>query len=162
MTSPYLLRRVRSLEEVLDEMQEQHSFDTSSGDRPQILVVEDDPATLNLIVRAIKMAGHRVHGLADGRRAIEWLEHNQADAVVSDIFMPEGDGIEVIRFVRSQRPGIPILVVSGGNRLIGQDYLKVATQLGADRVLAKPFRPREILCLIEEMLTGKREISVSD
>src|SRR6056297_870619 len=110
MTSPYLLRRARSLEEALDAMQEQQSFNTPSGGQARILVIEDDPATLDLMVRAMEKAGHSVRGVVDGRRAIEWLEHNQADAVVSDIFMPEGDGIEVIRFIRSQRPGTPILV----------------------------------------------------
>lgn len=75
--------------------------------------------------------------------------------------MPEGDGIEVIRFIRSQRPGTPILVISGGNSLIGHDYLKIATQLGADRVLAKPFRPNHLLDVIQEMLAGRRDISGS-
>lgn len=140
-------------------MREQKPPETGSVDQRRILVIEDDVTTLDLITRVLTQGGYTVHGLADGRRAIEWLESNAVDLVVSDIFMPEGDGIEVIRFVRSHSRATPLLVISGGNSLIGQDYLKVASQLGADRVLAKPFRPVDILSVVEEMLTAREALS---
>lgn len=152
MTSPYLLRRPRSLEEALDTTSEDQPFENAVDGKGRILVIEDDPTTLNLIVRATRQAGYAVYGMADGRRAVEWLLGNQVELVVSDLFMPEGDGIEVMRFVKRHRPMTRILIISGGTQLLNQDYLKFATLLGADRVLAKPFRPGEMLNVIAELL----------
>ena len=130
---------------------------TSSGPSPaaRILVIDDDPIVREVIVNTLTQAGYSAHGIGDGKRAILWLRENAVSLVISDIFMPEGDGLEVIRFLRQDRPMIPILAVSGGNPLIRQDYLVIARQLGADQVLAKPIRPHDLVQTVEALLGGK-------
>ena len=125
-----------------------------SSTAPQILVIDDDPIAREVIVSALTRAGYSTHSIGNGKSAIVWLEENAVALVISDIFMPEGDGLEVIRFLRQARPSVAILAVSGGNPLIRQDYLVIARQLGADRVLAKPIRPHDLVQTVATMLGG--------
>ena len=126
-----------------------------SADRPtegRILVIDDDPIFCQMMVGALSRAGFPVHAVANGEQGVDWLRENTAVLVISDIFMPRSDGLEVIRFVRQLRPAIPILAVSGGNPLINQDYLMIARQLGADRALSKPIRPHDLVETVRDML----------
>ncbi len=74
------------------------------------------------------------------------------DAVVTDIIMPTQEGIETIIAMKAARPGVKILAMSGGGRIKGEQFLYIASQLGADRVLAKPFQPAEVVRIVGEMI----------
>jgi len=89
---------------------------------------------------------------ANGREALHLLAYTPCDVVVTDILMPEQDGIEVIRELRQRFPTIKIIAMSGGGRIGRQSVLRLATAFGAHGTLAKPFCTKELLAAISGVL----------
>jgi len=111
-----------------------------------ILLVDDDPQIQVSLTIALQEAGHEVLCVEDGRQALQQLRRQASDVVITDILMPEVDGLELIRVLRREFPSVKILAISGGSaRLPGADMLQLALALGADRLLCKPFGHRELL-----------------
>jgi CheY-like chemotaxis protein len=115
----------------------------------RILVIEDDPMARIAIVQILKVSGYEVIEADNGRRGIELFEGEAPDLVVTDIIMPEKEGLETIMHLRGLRPGQKIIAISGGGRLFNTDFLQMASRLGADAILAKPFEPEELIDKIE-------------
>lgn len=110
-----------------------------------ILVVEDSPAVRLAIVEVLEELGHAVTETENGRIAIEHLAGTVFDLVVTDVLMPEVDGIEVIKAVRRTRPETKILAISGGAPNLPAGYaLKLTEMFSADAVLYKPFMNDEL------------------
>jgi CheY-like chemotaxis protein len=122
----------------------------------RILLVEDNADQRALLQDALQAAGYRVNAVADGNSAILLQRETPADVVVTDLFMPERDGLETIVLLRQHDPKIKIIAISGGNRLRGAqtDHLAVAHAVGADAVLKKPFDPARLIALLKQMLPG--------
>lgn len=118
-----------------------------------ILLVDDDEPVRAAISRALRGAGHIVELAVDGRRALRAIGLKQPDLVITDIMMPNADGLELITAIKSSHPTMRILAISGRANFGGTDLLKVATLVGADATLAKPFSPEELLAGIEEAMT---------
>jgi CheY-like chemotaxis protein len=76
------------------------------------------------------------------------------DLVVTDIFMPEADGFEVLAIIKRLHPDMPVIVVSGSQITPNVDFLHLAGRLGAHSVLHKPFRPQELIHAVEQALDG--------
>lgn len=110
-----------------------------------ILLVDDDAAFRAAAKRALTGAGHTVEEAADGRRALKSLKSAQPDVVVTDIIMPDSDGIELIAALRKAHPGLRVLAVSGRGNMGPLDLLKMASVVGADATLSKPFSGDELL-----------------
>lgn len=108
-----------------------------------ILVVDDDALVAETIGIHLTGAGHEVVFAAHGGDALKQLKRRAVDLVVTDILMPEVEGIGFIRAARLQGVKVPIIAMSGGSvrdaRVGGYDYLKMALSLGATRTLSKPF-----------------------
>lgn len=120
----------------------------------RILVIDDDD-TVRLSVRlALEDAEHEVDEAPNGARGLDRLKDQVADLVVTDIFMPEKEGLETIDEIRRDYPQIKIIAISGGGRIDPQDYLEIARQLGADHVLFKPFDIQLLLDVVDELLKG--------
>ncbi len=118
-----------------------------------ILIVEDDRPLRTVIEIALRTAGHRVISAPNGLEAAALLgPKGRLDLVITDVFMPEMDGFEVMKAIRKHDPAVRILVISGGGRPPYPDFLQLATQLGADQVLAKPFTPERLLATVDEVL----------
>ena len=117
----------------------------------KILVIEDDPAMRRAACRVLEGAGHAVTAYKNGRGAIEHIEKEAPDLLITDIFMPEVEGLETIRRARALCPAMPIIAISGF-ALDSADYLKVAEKFGAVASLKKPFRPAELLDLVSRVL----------
>jgi CheY-like chemotaxis protein len=115
-----------------------------------ILVVDDDDAMRELMSRMLQRAGFTAVTAVNGRDALERFHERHIDAVVTDMVMPEMDGLELIRALRAARPGLPIIAVSGVHDWA--DYLKLATTLGASGGLRKPIRSVELLQAMRECL----------
>lgn len=117
-----------------------------------VLLVDDDELLRNLVSRRLKKRGYEVLEAPDGRVALERFRSAPAvDAVVTDLVMPEQEGIETIRHLRALAPALPIVAMSGGVR--GTDHiLKVAGHLGATRTLAKPFQIDDLLEILQGLL----------
>jgi CheY-like chemotaxis protein len=117
---------------------------------PTILVVDDEEAMRNLLSRMLQRAGFVAITAVNGRDALERFREQRIDAVVTDMVMPEMDGIELIRALLAERPGLPIVAVSGVHDWA--DYLTLATTLGAKTGLRKPVRSTELIQALRECL----------
>jgi DNA-binding response OmpR family regulator len=102
---------------------------------------------------ALEHAGHEVLEAPNGAEGVRlWLDHG-ADLVITDVFMPEKDGLEVISELRARSPGVKIIALSAGDSTRTLHSLSDARLFGALRTIAKPFRHVEILATIEELLS---------
>ena len=116
----------------------------------KILVIDDDPQIRRMVARILTREGHTVHEAADGRAGIELFHQLRPALVITDIVMPDTEGIETIRELRRGAPTIPILAISGsGNNPV---YLRAATGLGAAAALEKPFSANELHAAVENLL----------
>ena len=116
-----------------------------------ILVVDDEPMIREGLKVALEMEGHKALTACDGNEAIRIAEERKPHLIITDIIMPESDGIEVITVVKEKNPKIKILAISGGGRISAKDHLKIAKQLGASGVLAKPFSTEELISEINRL-----------
>lgn len=118
-----------------------------------ILVIDDDASVREVVSEMLRMEGHDVTIAENGRDAIPMLAQQQFDLVITDLIMPEKEGIETIGEIRRTDRDIPIIAISGGGRLGPGDYLQTARHIGADATLAKPFTRQELLTTIESLLS---------
>jgi CheY-like chemotaxis protein len=117
-----------------------------------ILVIDDDVAITRLIDRVLRRNGFDVAVAADGRQGLALLERVQPDLVITDLFMPEVDGLEIIRRMRADGHDAKIIAISGEGRLAFKSYLGMATHLGANAVLAKPFEPAALVEVVRTLV----------
>ncbi len=115
----------------------------------EILVIDDEAQMRRLIARILNGAGHTVHQAGNGRDGIALFHRVHPVLVITDIVMPDMEGIEMIRELRQEAPTIPILAISGGGPAV---YLRAATGLGATATLAKPFGAAAFLSTVERLL----------
>ena len=117
-----------------------------------ILVIDDDASVREVVSEMLRLEGHTVTIAENGREAIPLLAANTFDLVITDLIMPEKEGIETISEIRRTNNKIPIVAISGGGRLGPGDYLETARYIGADATLAKPFARQELLATIGALL----------
>ena len=111
----------------------------------RILVMDDDQIFRSALRVILEGAGYEVADAADGAAGVRLYLQLGADLVLVDIFMPEMDGLQVIRALRTQVPRPHVVAMSGGGTAGQDDILAIAATLGAARTLRKPFTPRELL-----------------
>lgn len=112
----------------------------------RVLLVDDDSGIRKLVRRVLVRAGYEVVESVNGMNALQQIQAGRFDLLITDIVMPDMDGLELIRKLRSSHPHVPILAMSGGGKVPAPVYLRLAEALGAGKVLAKPF---EIPTLLE-------------
>jgi CheY-like chemotaxis protein len=110
---------------------------------PKILVIDDSPTVLEIVEVVLAEAGYQVHACTDVRHGLQALQREPFDLIVTDIYMPDTDGIELIREGRRIRPNIPIVAMSGVTGRRGM--LAVAKHLGACQTVLKPFSKADLL-----------------
>ena len=120
----------------------------------KILVVDDDAMVRRTIRASLQRVGHDVVEAGDGLEAIGVLKKAEVDLVVSDIIMPEVDGIGLLLKLRKQFPRLRVIVISGGGRAQNVDFLRMAQTLGANHVLAKPFTRATLLHHVHRRLAA--------
>jgi len=118
-----------------------------------ILVVDDDPQVLEVVGEMLRLAGYRVATAVDGRDAVAQFRGDVFDLVITDLIMPEKEGLETIAEMRKVRRDIPVIAMSGGGRVGPTDYLETARYIGASATLAKPFARSELIALVTDLLT---------
>lgn len=110
-----------------------------------ILVADDEVGIQNLLVRWLGDRGHSVSCVSNGQDASRMLEQQRFDLVITDVVMPDGDGLELITTLRKAQPEARILAISGGGRYIASDdCLNLARGLGAHAALFKPFNWEQV------------------
>jgi DNA-binding response OmpR family regulator len=115
----------------------------------RVLVVDDELAVRDTVTRALRRAGHEAVAVATGQAGMDTIKCGAFDAVVTDICMPERDGIELIRVLQAEQPKVPVLAISGGGGCSIDGLLPMAELLGARKTLRKPFAPAELVAAVE-------------
>lgn len=117
--------------------------------RPCILIVDDEPMIRRLLWEFLARHGYDVVEASNGREAVTMASKSSVDLVITDLFMPEQEGIETIRQLRKERPGLKILAMSGA---FGGEFLPMVRYLGADNILHKPLRYDDVLRAVRAVL----------
>jgi signal transduction histidine kinase/CheY-like chemotaxis protein len=116
-----------------------------------ILVADDDAAVRGLLRQVLEDAGYEVLEAAHGRAAVELVRSVHVDVLITDLVMPEQEGLETLSQVRQSHPGIGVIAISGA---FGGDFLKTAKLLGATATLCKPIPPEDLLAAVRQVLGG--------
>ncbi len=119
----------------------------------KILIIDDDKMFRDMVNRLLERAGYDVAEAEDGKQGTQLFYEYSPDLVVTDIVMPEQEGIETIEKLHRAHPEIPIIAVSGGGRINPESYLPLAQGLGASATFAKPFKNQDLLDTIEKLLS---------
>ena len=121
----------------------------------RILVIDDDETILFTLRKMLEKAGHQVQEAKDGKQGIQLFRKAPADVVVTDIVMPEKEGMETIWELRQGFPEAKIIAISGGGVRSRENYLTTALKLGAHRAISKPVDMKQLLTLVQELLEEK-------
>lgn len=119
-----------------------------------VLIIDDEELIRRTLRYALEGAGHMVTTAGDGREGLKEVRAAAFDVIVTDIIMPHKEGIETILEIRKHYPSVPIIATSGGGQIGRDRLLSMAEALGATASLAKPFRPRDLLTLIDRCLAA--------
>jgi signal transduction histidine kinase/CheY-like chemotaxis protein/PAS domain-containing protein len=119
----------------------------------RILVIDDEPGMLKLFTNKLAGKGYEILEAANGKQGLEIYHKSLPDLVITDIVMPEKEGIETITELKKQFPDVKIIAMSGGGRTGPEDYLFMAKRLGAMQTFAKPIDWAKLLMAIEEILS---------
>jgi CheY-like chemotaxis protein len=121
-----------------------------------ILIIDDDPDVLRTLRRVVESQGHTVHEAADGVTALRFFAGQPTDLVITDIYMPGMDGIELIMRIKEAFPEARVVAMSGGGRLPMDNVLGAASMLGAEALLEKPFTVEDVASAVERALAASR------
>ena len=113
----------------------------------RVLVIEDNAELREYLRLALELHEHQALTADNGRQALAYLEAHAVDAVITDVFMPEMDGIETLAVLRKKFPDMRVVAMSGRP---GVDYLAIARELGVTHTLRKPFEISELLAALKD------------
>ena len=130
------------------------------SDRPCLLVVEDEKDLCDLLRRILERAGFVTVGAGNGREAILQLRAKHIDLVITDIAMPEMDGVELMRVMQRDRPNLPIIALSGIEDVM--EYRRIAAHLGARIALRKPVHKAELIGAVNDVLGQRLSTAARD
>ncbi len=119
---------------------------------PRILIIDDDDLIREMLRAVLEREGYDVLDASDGREGLRVFMKNPVDLVVTDLVMPEKEGIEIIIELRRNFPDLKIIAISGGGTVGGSQYLDVAGKLGADKILGKPLKLREFIAIVKDLM----------
>lgn len=117
-----------------------------------ILVIDDEPLMRRTLRTALERAGHQVDEAQDGGEGLKKFSASRPDLVLTDIVMPDREGVETIGQLRRLDADVPIIAMSGGGSLGGDLFLRLASELGATRTFTKPIRNADLLNLVDACL----------
>ncbi len=121
----------------------------------RILIIDDDKSHLRMLSVLLTKAKYKVDTASNGLEGFELFEEEPCDLVITDIFMPEQEGLETITEFKEKHPDLKIIAISGGGQktnYIAKDILEIATDLGANLSVSKPINIPEFLNSIKELL----------
>ena len=118
----------------------------------RLLIIDDDQSVRVWLRRSLEREGYEVHEAREGGEALKLLADTPVDLIITDIIMPDMEGIAFILALRQRRPPLPVIAISGGGRIGLNNYLEIAKGCGAARALAKPFKIAQLLTLVQELI----------
>jgi CheY-like chemotaxis protein len=122
-----------------------------------ILVIDDDDSVQTLFSQFLTNAGYSVAVASSGRDGLDQAREKKPDLIITDIMMPEMDGLEIIRAIRADSPDLPVIAISGGMRNLPFNFLPHAKKFGACRVFEKPVALAELKAAIHQLLGNNPE-----
>lgn len=120
---------------------------------PKVLVIEDDEAVRYSLEMVLKSMGHDVYAAANGIEGVALCQEQLFDLVITDLIMPEMDGVETILELKIQMPELKIIAISGGGKYV--DIMETTYRLGADCALTKPFSVNDLSECVNRVLAGE-------
>jgi CheY-like chemotaxis protein len=123
---------------------------------PGVLIVEDDKELREMLKISLLRRNFTVLEAENGKEAITHFKPSLTDLVVTDLIMPEEDGLKVIIKLRELKPSIKIIAISGGGKVGPGSYLNLAKALGADAIYSKPFSINDLTAKIEQLLDNEQ------
>jgi two-component system cell cycle response regulator CpdR len=118
----------------------------------KVLIIDDEPYILLMLKKMLEKAGYEVDMASNGKEGLDLFEKHAADLVITDIIMPDKEGLEIILEMKKQRPDLKIIAISGGGRISPESYLECAKHFGASRVFQKPFKQKELISAVNELI----------
>ncbi|RLD29976.1 MAG: response regulator [Bacteroidetes bacterium] len=119
----------------------------------RVLVIDDEPYILLMLKKLFEKEGFEVDIAINGDEGIRMFAKYPADVIITDIVMPEKEGLETIREFKQTNPDLKIIAISGGGRIDSKEYLDSARLFGASKVFRKPFKQREMVNAVHELLS---------
>ena len=120
---------------------------------PRILIIDDDAAVRATVRHVLERAGYETVEAGDGRDATRLLDG--VDLVITDLLMPEMDGVDVLSSIRKGGHTMPVIAMSGGGKVGSKSYLEVARALGAFATIAKPFELEHLLKTVRDAIASR-------
>lgn len=117
-----------------------------------ILLLDDETFIQDLFSQFLTHEGYNVECVSNGREGLQKLREFDADLVITDIMMPEMDGLEVVREIRKNRSDLPVIAISGGMRNAAVNFVSVAKEFGADAIFEKPVSLSDLLSSIKQLV----------
>jgi DNA-binding NtrC family response regulator len=118
----------------------------------RILVIDDEINILLMLKKMLERFGYEIDIATNGKEGMELFRKDPTDLVITDIIMPEKEGLETIREMKRIQPDLKIIAMSGGGKISADNYLDTAKIFGASRILEKPFNQQQIISLVRELL----------
>ena len=119
---------------------------------PRVLIIEDEAELREMIKTTLIRRKYTVMEASNGKEALLHFKPSMTDLVVTDLIMPEEDGLKVIIKLKELKPSLKIIAISGGGKAGPGGYLNLAKALGAHTVISKPFSINDLIVKIEELL----------
>lgn len=123
-----------------------------------VLIVDDDPTVLRMLTQVMQRDGHTVMQAEDGEVAMRLFRRQPADIIITDLLMPNKEGLELIAEAREIAPAVGIIAYSGGGKIQPENYLEFATGMGADRVFTKPVPITDLSVAVKELLASREAV----
>lgn len=117
-----------------------------------ILVIDDDPMARDFIAEALSQKGHHAATASNGREGLDLFGTAPFDLVITDIIMPEVEGIETIMQLKKEKPDVKIIAISGGGKISAYSHLSLAQKFGVKKTLEKPFGKADLFAAVHEVL----------
>lgn len=119
---------------------------------PRILLIDDHEQVREMLGELLDSAGYEVTKAADGAEGLRLFRAHPVDLVITDVIMPETEGLEVISEVKQMAPSTKVIAVSGGGYNNNMSYLTIAERMGADKTISKPFKIELFLSTVKELV----------
>ena len=119
----------------------------------KILIIDDDELVRSMMANFLKKNGYAVAQASNGNEGIEIAKKNIPDIVITDMLMPEKEGIETIVDLKKYNTDIKIIAISSGGKTKNMSFLDIAKNVGAQATIEKPFKPQDLIETIKEVIT---------
>ena len=118
----------------------------------KILIIDDEAPIRRMLSRLFERKGHKIADAEDGNKGLKMAGEFHPDLIITDLLMPEKEGLETIKEIRQINPGVKIIAISGGGVVQPEMYLKLAEKVGADLSFTKPVDSSTLLMAVDQLL----------